>query len=244
MQEFFESGKTIIYVSHSSGEINRLCTRAIMLHDGKILMDGEPKEITKQYEKYLFSKDENKQSIIDEIKKQNIYTPIKIHSLSKDFLIPDFESKNRVEYDDTFLKIDNIYMENMDREKVNVLITNERYFFYYRLTFLKDFNNVDFGMQIHSEKGILITGCKQKKSLNFKADETVEIRWEFDCLMHEGIYYTSIGVNYLHNGDREYINRIVDASVFKVLKVDNCCNGLLYLKQSEPRIIRDNKASS
>ena len=61
MQTFFESGKTIIYVSHSAGEVNRLCTRAIMLHDGEILMDGEPKEVTKYYEKYLFAKGENKQ---------------------------------------------------------------------------------------------------------------------------------------------------------------------------------------
>ncbi len=259
MQEFFESGKTIIYVSHSSGEINRLCSRAIMLHDGKILMDDEPKEVTKYYEKYLFAKDENRQNVLDEIKNYKskiieIEEETKIDklpssskapncnknsdkSITTAFLIPDFESKNRVEYDDTYLKIDDIHIETMDGNKVNVLVTNERYVYCYRLSFLEDYHEVDFGMQILSEKGVLISGCKEEESIDFRAGEVVEIRWEFDCLLHHGLYYTSIGVNHLLNGNREYINRIVDAFMFKVLQSENCCNGLVYLKQSPPLVI-------
>lgn len=257
MQEFFESGKTIIYVSHSSGEVNRLCTRAIMLHDGNILMDGEPKEVTKYYEKYLFAKDENKKNILDEIKKhkpksndttnlpnsvksKNNVTPNcsthKKKKIQKAYYISDFVSKNRLEYDDAFLKIEDIRIETLSGEKANVLVNNERYIYYYKLTFLDDFYNVDFGMQIHSEKGVLISGCKNEKSVDFKSGDCVEVAWEFDCLMHEGIYYTSTGVNHLVDGKREYINRIVDACVFKVLKQENCCNGLVYLKQTAPMI--------
>ena len=257
MQEFFESGKTIIYVSHSSGEVNRLCTRAIMLHDGEILMDGEPKEVTKYYEKYLFVKDENKQNVLDEIKKykpsiSNIKKTVdqtktqdkinitpncnqyKTKVSSTAFLIPDFESKNKVEYDDTFLKIEDIHIETLGGTQVNALVTNERYVYCYKLTFLDDFYGVDFGMQIHNEKGIHISGCKEEDSINFMSGTVVEVRWEFDCLMHMGIYYTSTGVNHMIDGKREYINRIVDALVFKVLPLENCCNGLVYLKQSPP----------
>ena len=245
MQEFFESGKTIIYVSHSSGEINRLCTRAIMLHNGEILMDGEPKEVTKYYEQYLFAKDENRESILKEIKekesklesvgsKKIVKTLSKSNITQTSFLIPDFQSKNSIEYDDSSLKIDNIHLETLDGREVNVLVTNERYAYCYRLSFLKSFDNVDFGMQIHNEKGVLITGSKQDEKFDFYLNEVVEIRWEFDCLLHEGIYYTSTGVNHLIDGKREYINRIVDAMIFKVLPQENCSNGLVYLKQSPP----------
>ncbi|NOQ14556.1 MAG: ATP-binding cassette domain-containing protein [Methyloprofundus sp.] len=263
IQELFESGKTIIYVSHSLGEVNRLCNRAIMLHAGEILMDGEPKVVTKYYEKYLFAKDESKQNILDEIKdhipepddtkqtsgqpKSNMSSDIPQNTTkntSNAFLIPGFESQNPVEYDDTFLKIEDIHIETMCGNKVNALVTNERYVYCYTLTFLDNFYSVDFGMQIHNEKGVLITGSKQEESHDFKAGDIVEIKWEFDCLMHEGIYYTSTGVNHLVNGKREYINRIVDAMIFKVLPVENCCNGLVYLKQSAPDLIYlNNKAS-
>lgn len=49
MKELFKSGKTIFYVSHSPRDISELCTRAIMLRDGKIYADGNPDEIMKEY---------------------------------------------------------------------------------------------------------------------------------------------------------------------------------------------------
>jgi len=245
MEEFFESGKTIIYVSHNSGEINRLCNRAVMLHNGSIIMDGKPKDVTKYYEKYLFAKDENKKKILEEINTYEKTNKNKLlvkqtakkknQKVSKSFLIADMESKNRMEYDNTYLKIENIYMETLSGDKVNVLITNEKYKLCYTLNFLDDFYAVDFGMQIMNEKGILISGSKNPKSVDFKKGDTVEISWGFECLMHAGIYYVNIGVNHIVDGKREYINRIVDALVFKVQPINNNCNGIVYLKQKMNR---------
>ena len=259
MEEFFESGKTIIYVSHSSGEVNRLCTRAVMLHDGSIIMDGEPKEVTKYYEKFLFASKDNKEKVLKELAthqnssdNETILDVKKLKSIKKNtknksrniqesYFIKDFFSKNKVEYDNTFLKIDNIHIETLSGKEVNVLIVGERYVFSYRLNFEKNFQNVDFGMQILNEKGVLISGAKNEKSLDFQSGENIEIRWEFDCLMHQGIYYTSIGVNYLNLGAREYINRVNDAMVFKVLPVKNFSNGLVYLNQSAPEIRKNSE---
>ena len=42
-------GKTIIFVSHSMGSVEQLCTRAIWFKDSKIQMDGTPKEVIKAY---------------------------------------------------------------------------------------------------------------------------------------------------------------------------------------------------
>ena len=42
-------GKTIIFVSHSMGSVEELCTRAIWFKDSKIAMDGEPKQVIKAY---------------------------------------------------------------------------------------------------------------------------------------------------------------------------------------------------
>jgi len=54
MEEFFKAGKTIIYVSHDSNSVNQLCNRAVLIHEGNIIMDGAPNEVTKFYEKLLF----------------------------------------------------------------------------------------------------------------------------------------------------------------------------------------------
>jgi ABC-2 type transport system ATP-binding protein len=51
--EDFRKRKTIVYVSHVSGMVRDLCTRAILVHEGVILADGPPDSVLAQYEELL-----------------------------------------------------------------------------------------------------------------------------------------------------------------------------------------------
>ncbi len=42
-------GKTIILVSHAAEHILKFCSRAILLHEGKIILDGSPQEVMEYY---------------------------------------------------------------------------------------------------------------------------------------------------------------------------------------------------
>jgi len=250
MKNFFESGKTIVYVSHSSGEINRLCTRAIMLHDGEILMDGEPKEVTKYYEKYLFTKDENKQKILNEIKNYNksiitideksnnhVKSFTKNISLFKAHYIPNFISKNKIEYDDTYLEINDVKLKTLNGEKVNVLITNEEYILSYTLLFKRKYQSIYLGMQVMTEKGVLISGSAFQESISeIEVGESLEIQWKFNCSMHSGHYFFNIAIT---DSEKNYINKLADACMIKVLSNYELENGLVHLQQSKPKIIKN-----
>lgn len=48
-KKILKDGKTVVYVSHSPGSIESICTRAIWLDKGKIIADGKPKKIVAQY---------------------------------------------------------------------------------------------------------------------------------------------------------------------------------------------------
>lgn len=51
--EWLETGeRTLILVSHSENAIRDICNRVIWLHEGKILMDGEPDTVLSAYEEY------------------------------------------------------------------------------------------------------------------------------------------------------------------------------------------------
>ncbi len=50
IQEMIHGGSTVIMVSHSVSTICKNCTRAIWLEQGKLLADGIPKEVCRQYE--------------------------------------------------------------------------------------------------------------------------------------------------------------------------------------------------
>ena len=49
MKELRNEGKTMVFVTHSMGQVKELCNRAIWLSNGKIKMDGKPDEVVDAY---------------------------------------------------------------------------------------------------------------------------------------------------------------------------------------------------
>lgn len=49
LQDLKESDKTIVIVTHSLEQVKRLCTRAIWIYNGEVLMDGNPKNVIEEY---------------------------------------------------------------------------------------------------------------------------------------------------------------------------------------------------
>ena len=49
LEELKNSDKTIVIVSHSLDQIEKLCNRAIWIYDGKVEMDATPKEVIPKY---------------------------------------------------------------------------------------------------------------------------------------------------------------------------------------------------
>jgi ABC-type polysaccharide/polyol phosphate transport system ATPase subunit len=56
-ENFKKTGKTVLFVSHSSETIKQFCDRAILLDEGVMVAQGEPDAITKIYFKRLFGED-------------------------------------------------------------------------------------------------------------------------------------------------------------------------------------------
>ncbi|GAB4459323.1 MAG: hypothetical protein OHK0029_21770 [Armatimonadaceae bacterium] len=51
MSEVAKGGRTILFVSHNMAAVNALCTRAVLMKSGCLVMDGSPSEITDEYRK-------------------------------------------------------------------------------------------------------------------------------------------------------------------------------------------------
>lgn len=72
MQELFRSGCTIIFVSHSIPNVNELCTRAILLDNGEMLLEGPPAMVTRHYQTLLYASPEMQKEVRDGIGQINM----------------------------------------------------------------------------------------------------------------------------------------------------------------------------
>ncbi|MCI0471645.1 MAG: Wzt carbohydrate-binding domain-containing protein, partial [Candidatus Aminicenantes bacterium] len=242
MDELFDSGCTVLYVSHSLNSINEICSRVILIDQGEQILEGPAKLVTMYYQKLLYALKEEQASVRQEIiainkdqnAKKSYISKIKeglaekaftgsgeeeFASDSKAYFIPNFVSKSTVEYKNYDVKVKDIYIKTLDGEKVNALVTGEKYIFSYKVKFNIPAENVEFAMGIRTEKGFFISGrSKQGADIpeKIKAGDGFLVEWYFRCNLLGGNYYLNIGIKSLLNGEIVFLNRIVDAFVFKV----------------------------
>jgi len=49
MDDVARGGRTVLFVSHNLGAVQRLCTRSILLKDGQVVAEGDTTEVVRQY---------------------------------------------------------------------------------------------------------------------------------------------------------------------------------------------------
>lgn len=74
IRQFQTEGTTLLLVSHDRGAIQAICTRAILLEQGRIIKDGEPEEVMDFYNALIADKENSKieQVTLDNGKVQTI----------------------------------------------------------------------------------------------------------------------------------------------------------------------------
>jgi lipopolysaccharide transport system ATP-binding protein len=257
MEKFMEEGKTILLVSHSIETLIQLCSRAIMIDNGELLMNGDPKSVVNQYQRYIFANPQKQLEIRKEIKDGIINSGLTINKNHKmnaqsqkekrnllqsrqfteicsqkntinsdsDTFRENFMPLSKIEYKSYDVEVFDYNITTQNGHKVNMLKMGDKYIFSYNVKFNMIAENVSFGMNIKNEKSIVIAGASSLKMgiilKNVTPGTTFRIEWQFKCSLLPNIYYTNIGVTSIVEQKRIFLNRIVDALVFKVLPIEH-----------------------
>ena len=56
IKSMFDKGVTVLFVSHNTAQVRRLCTKAILLDHGKIIANGDVNEVCDIYDKRVNGK--------------------------------------------------------------------------------------------------------------------------------------------------------------------------------------------
>ncbi|MCH5203857.1 MAG: ABC transporter ATP-binding protein [Oscillospiraceae bacterium] len=72
MMEIKAAGTTIVLVSHSLGDIEKVCNKAIWIKNGLIAMSGTPREVIPHYLDWIMAKDSEPQNALNAAENENI----------------------------------------------------------------------------------------------------------------------------------------------------------------------------
>ena len=239
IEEIQERGGTILFVSHAAQTVVQLCSRAMLIDGGELLLDGKPKLVVSQYQRLVNLSSEEAAGVREEIRRvacrrgrrqpgggRRRGQPATPHPAapppaSLEGYDPSLTPKSRVDYESHGATIRDLCLRNARGERVNILEMGRRYTYEYFVDFSADATEVGFGMLIKTTSGFGIGGATTAYSRSLKKSRvgtgsTVQVRFEFDCRLLPGTYFLNAGVSGAGDGNVRFLHRVLDGLAFRV----------------------------
>jgi lipopolysaccharide transport system ATP-binding protein len=230
LHQLQQGGCTILFVSHAAATVVELCTTALLLDRGELLMQGEPRRVIGSYQRLLYAPPER----ADEIRRNllarrdlppGVSSPVSTMSAPVDGepprFDPDLRPKSTITYEARGAEIQAPALLDAQARPVNRLWPGRQYTYTYRVRFDRSAANVRFGMLIKSmtgqELGGAVSADTAEHSLPFvERDAVCQVSFRFTCLLNPGLYFLNAGVTSFADGEETYLHRILDALAFRV----------------------------
>ena len=241
MEEIRKGGATILFVSHSEASIVSLCNRAIWLVNGLKVLDGEPKLVTSLYLKHInrpIQKYDVQQEYakliassvehakIEEVEKTEKakYQTTKQNSLvNKQINLaifnPNVKPTSTIEYESKGARILDVKVTDLEGKEVNILEHGRQYYYQYRVNVTQPLQQVKLGFLLKQKNGTAIAGGVYPSLMEDieHLNKSINVKFKIIANLAQGEYFFNAGVQATLNGKRDYIHRILDAYMVKVI---------------------------
>ncbi len=240
-----KSGATILFVTHSTDIIVELCSEAILLESGRILLRGSPRDVVSQYHR-LFHAPKNRRNQLQLDIAHEKTEPAKRNRASakiekdlnhepSDELRPYFDPnllvKQPISYCSQGAIIENPTIQTLDGHKVNTLIHGATYIYSYDVRFRRACYSIRFGMLIKTLTGFELGGAVSSSPENaipyIRENSEISVKWRFRCSLTQGVYFTNGGVLGFNGSEEIYLDRKLDLMAFRVLSEKSHVTGIM-----------------
>ena len=224
-EQFKKEGKTILFVSHSVGDILRNCTRTVILENGKKIFDGDVKTGVDKYKKIMVGLDADEEELETE-QAQNNQTD-SLENVEEDW-------KSHFEYNPEAL----IYGENQvdiydygifdeDGKYALSINNNEKVTVKVKIQVNEDIEYPIFAMTFKDIKGLELCGTNtivyRMATGKYKKGDKILVEFEQKVPLTPGKYTISFGcTKYSMSGDLMVYQRKYDALFVEVISYREC----------------------
>ncbi len=230
-EQFKKAGKTILFVSHSVGDILKNCTRAIILENGTKIFDGEVKKGVDKYKKLIVGLDVNEEDDIDENTSES-EEKIKVELLNENEKNEEnwknhfVQNPNIVEYGDGRAEVIDYGMFDLKNRMINAFDNNDTVILKSKIKFNEDVENPIFTMTVKDFQGTIIAGTNtnvEKISTGtYKKGDIVIVEFKQKIPITAGKYTLSFScTQYNLKGELEVLSRKYDALLIDAITTKN-----------------------
>lgn len=240
IREMRDHGTTILFVSHARGTILELCTRAVLLDAGELLLDGAPKPVTSAYQRLAFAAPADAERIRHELAttgapasgaaagdaialeaaREQAAGEAGASQQPRGGLDPSLFGLDPLEWPSYGAQISVPVLRDAGGHEVNVLWHNETYHLEYLVDFDRRAFNVGFGMLVKTLQGHELAGLgthHPAEAIPQVAPATrYRVRFAFANLFAPGVYAINVGCFGSVGEQERYLHRRIDALAFRV----------------------------
>lgn len=208
IQEYKEAGTTLLFVSHDTETVKKICDRAIFVNGGIISKIGKARSVCDAYERLLFGVAVNTNE-------------------SKNEIVPIYDatlvSKSvEVQYGSRGAEITNVSILDAEGAVTNIIPEGHPISVNYDVEFNESADCVNFGMMVKSVDGVCVYATNananiQNSKKSFQSGESALVRFSLQGNLVPGTYYLNVGVTKEGIEKEEMLHRRVDVLIFRVV---------------------------
>jgi ABC-type polysaccharide/polyol phosphate transport system ATPase subunit len=203
IKEMQEAGKTILFVSHDPSAIKALCTRAVLLNNGRVEADGKPSDVLNRYQKLIMEREQ----AYDAEQPAAFSTETEAGGLTvveePEALEALMQQSKKLHYSyrhgDKSAEVLSAELLDGARRSVDLIETGDSLLARLRVLFHRDVDEPVFGFLIRNRHGIHAYGANtEQKAVQFglvKRGEIIEVSFAFDCWLGTDLYNVSFAVH-------------------------------------------------
>jgi ABC-type polysaccharide/polyol phosphate transport system ATPase subunit len=199
IKQMQESGTTILFVSHDPTAVKALCSRTILLNNGKVDTDGKPSEVLNRYQGLIMEREEAYEAVESQTSDNGLEL---IEKAPSELQQKSSTLRYTYRHGDRSAEILSAELLNDSRQIADLVETGERLVARMRVKFNRSIDDPLFGFLVRNRLGIHAYGANtEQKGLVFEhveRGEILEVSFAFDCWLGSDLYSVSFAV---HSGD-------------------------------------------
>ena len=198
-EELRRKNVTVLLVSHDLGLIKRLADRAAFILDGRIVMQGAPKDAVNRYVGFVLDRERASKERSAGLLEESIAT------------------KSSFRHGDGASRVMDVRILGSNGETCHAFRPGESIILRVRAAFLKPVSNPVVGILIRNRIGMDIFGTNTRLERadlgDFESGEEIEVEFELDCLLSRQEYTVTVAVQYWNGLSQDWLDDVLDFRV-------------------------------